>query len=87
MVEVWASFSAELWTPEDEDRIFHVGVPPWRFALWRHPVKLVKFMGLAVLGQEAPLSTWGVSSDVLKGLPTLICPLSSILGFLWAKPL
>lgn len=33
-------------------------------------------MGSAVLGQEAPLSTQGVSSDVLKGLPALMCPRS-----------
>ena len=38
-------------------------------------MKLVKFMGWVALGQEAPLSTWGVSSDVLKGLPTLLHPL------------
>lgn len=50
-------------------------------------MKLVKFMGLAVLGQEAPLSTWGGGSGVLKGLPTRVCPLSGVLGFLWAEPL
>lgn len=64
-----------------------VTVPPWHFAPWRHPVRLVKFMGLAVLGREALLSTRDISSDVLKGLPALVCPLSSVLGFLWAKPL
>lgn len=50
-------------------------------------MKPVKFMGLAVLGQEALLSMQGVGSYVLKGLPTLVCPLSSVLGFLWAKAL
>lgn len=41
-------------------------------------MKLVKFMGLAVLGQEAPLSTQGVGSDVLKGSPPwcVHCPAS-----------
>lgn len=45
-------------------------------------MKLVKFMGLAVLDLEAPLSTQGAGSDVLKGLPALLCPLSPCLGSL-----
>lgn len=64
-----------------------VSVPPCHLAPWRCPVKLVKFTGLAVPSQEAPLSTQGISSDVLKGLPALVCPLSSVLELLWAKPL
>lgn len=39
-------------------------------------------MGSADLGQEAPLSTQGVSLDVLKGLPALESTFLHVLGFL-----
>lgn len=70
------------------DQIFQVSIPPSaNSAPWRHLVKLIKFMGFKVLGQKAPLSIQGVSSDVLKGLHVLVGPFLHVLGFLWAKTL